>query len=83
MKNIITIIRLLKLLKKRNIAIAVIAIMRLVMLFFPDLLTTDQYIGVREIIDWALFGGAIHSFSKATLENKKAAKQSRRNIRNN
>ena len=78
MKTILGVIKLLGLIKKRNIAIAILAMLKLILLFFPDTLTLEQYEGVRDILDWALFGGAVHSIGRSVAESKKDTKEAKK-----
>ena len=78
MKTILGLIKLLGLIKKRNIAIAILAMLKLILLFFPDTLTIEQYEGVRDILDWALFGGAAHSIGRTVAEAKKDTKEAKK-----
>ena len=50
--------------KKRNLGIFVIAALRIVTAFKPDLISSDQSDVIRWGIDFLLFGGTAHSLTR-------------------
>lgn len=55
--------------KKRNIGIALLALVKIASLIWPEVVTTEISLNIREVVDYLLFGGMMHSLAKTPQAN--------------